>query len=102
MLRCPKTSESRTPPRAHILLRAAICDEHWVAGDDVQRFHDASPNGARVYHVICGVVTRKKCGEGRVWPARISDLRVLSVPFGAREARRSARDTQPASCRSSV
>ncbi len=43
MLHIETMSESRTPPRARTLLRAAICDEHWEAGNCVQRFHGTSP-----------------------------------------------------------
>jgi hypothetical protein len=43
MLRCPKTSVAETPPRMAILPLAAIGDEHWIAGDLHQRFHDTSP-----------------------------------------------------------
>jgi hypothetical protein len=43
MLHIETMSESRTPPRARTVLRAAICDEHWEAGDGVLRFHDTSP-----------------------------------------------------------
>lgn len=45
MLHIETMSESGTPPCVRILLRAAICDEHWEAGNGVQRFHDTSPKG---------------------------------------------------------
>ena len=59
MLRSVRRLVSRTPPRAHVQLLIAICDEHELGGDLVQRFHDTSPNGPRLYHMICGVVTLK-------------------------------------------
>ena len=43
MLRCPKTSVVKTPPRARTVLHVAICDGHWEAVNGVQRFHDTSP-----------------------------------------------------------
>jgi hypothetical protein len=81
MLLSPKTLVGQTPPRAHILLLAAICDEHWLAGDKVQRFHNTSPEGRGVYHMICASVTWKKCGDAAVLPACIgaSDVFLYNV-----------------------
>lgn len=82
MLRSVRRLLSRTPPRTHIQLLGAICDEHWLAVDEVQRFHDTSPEGRGVYHVICAVVTRRKCGGAHVWLVCIGALDVFLYNVG--------------------
>ena len=63
-----KTSDAEIPPRMDCLPQIAIGDWRWQLAIDLKRFHNTSPNGPRLYHMICADVTRKKCGAANVWP----------------------------------
>src|SRR5690606_12154943 len=54
-----KTSDAEIPPRMDCRLQIAISDRHGQLAIDLKRFHNTSPNGPRVYHMICADVTRK-------------------------------------------